>query len=78
MNSVVKQYSKSAIKGESSHANTVSAGQELQTVSQNRILSEKMSINDSCNSLMKANKHIVISNILCTLYIDTLTNTILM
>ena len=33
MNSVVMQYSKSAMKGESSQANKVSAGQELQTVS---------------------------------------------
>ena len=39
MNSVVKQYSKSAMKGESSDANEVSAGQELQTVIQSITLS---------------------------------------
>ena len=77
MNSVVMQYSKSAMKGESSQASKVPAGQELQTVSQSEILSWNMSIYDSCNRLMKADKYTVISNILCILYTDTLTNTIL-
>ena len=52
MNSVVMQYSKSAMKGESSQASKVPAGQELQTVSQSEILSSNMSIYDSCNRLM--------------------------
>ena len=39
MNSVVMQYSKSAIEGESSQASKVPAGHELQTVSQSEILS---------------------------------------
>ena len=77
MNSVVMQYSKSAMKGESSQASKVPAGQELQTVSQSETLSYNMSIHDSCNRLMKANKHTVIANISHTLYTDTLTNTIL-
>ena len=39
MNSVVMQYSKSAMKGKSSQGSKVPAGQELQTVSQSRTLS---------------------------------------